>query len=940
MKSLSRALALAPLLFLACEDGPVQTYNPSPDGGEGRWNNSNAPGSSDPATQGFVNTVGGTNLQELCTGDQKAMRWADMVKEPIIPPNRAAGLDLSGGDTWEGLTIETAEKLNCQSENLGDVFGDGDQTNSWGDNYEVLVTYQVSNRKIVFMTLWPGYEGKMSFHSLDKAHTYEMGIQTQIRKDGKPFVLDWTGNGGKNFIDQSDELFRAIMATYAPSQPVDADGVTCSATGRCIKGNFGDVAYFYIPSLGWALWVDNMNAPQPTPSIPTRYDIDLAKVLPYAFAKPTLKLDSEGPIARAGKLGVAPNACTLKMGTTYGDFLKDCVQVNGDAKLDQEELNKLLGGISHGTERFHFNVNGVDVNFSDKTLPADDIVHDADRPSADDVATSFVVDQSTGGRFDNDYDVNGVRDLHGTGAIYKEYMRLVRTRLLAAKNIADGDPKQCLYPDVRPMNFDAKAFEANLPPWCTGFEGFVTPAPPTRVNDPNNLGADNALKVNKNFQLGMKLGHTKVTFCWDANGDVAKGYQFCTSGDVFPASFARALAVFGKGKVANMPTEALDVRFFFRQYFEALVKYMTVGDQNPVPDLTNIKLDSDDLFFDSIGSGQFELAEYVDRRFASKSQNPIDFVFEADVRNGIMDAYVYSRDLFRGEEALYTTVLEDQNDGLGQEHNALLTNIFGSPVLKNGWKDSKQGKSAYYCATHIDPSNCDEQLPPLDQNGAMLLDDMGRPILLPYPGAFGTTSFSLGATPVRIVQEYPEIQSAMVRIPLHVDPYNTKSQVLPPLNILIPWVPKQPGEGFPVALNGTLDKFIEASQLDMDGTTITANVDYNPVLDPTTHLPKKDGSIEFLAVETTDFLGDVFICQDERTHDLLKVRMYSPVATVLDWFASHPGSYQSCGMIIRYSPFGNFPDFISSINNGVRLGITQGGGYGRVVDVTLFVPGQ
>ena len=68
--------------------------------------------------------------------------------------------------------------------------------------------------------------------------------------------------------------------------------------------------------------------------------------------------------------------------------------------------------------------------------------------------------------------------------------------------------------------------------------------------------------------------------------------------------------------------------------------------------------------------------------------------------------------------------------------------------------------------------------------------------------------------------------------------------------------------------------------------------------------------------------------------------MYTPVANILDWLESHPGTYSACQMVIRYSPFGNYADYITSLTNGVRLGITQGGGFGRVVDVTLFVPGQ
>jgi hypothetical protein len=165
------------------------------------------------------------------------------------------------------------------------------------------------------------------------------------------------------------------------------------------------------------------------------------------------------------------------------------------------------------------------------------------------------------------------------------------------------------------------------------------------------------------------------------------------------------------------------------------------------------------------------------------------------------------------------------------------------------------------------------------------------------------------------------------------------ASMLPALNELIPWAPKQPGIGFPVALTGTLDKFIETSQIDFSGTTISANIDYDVVIDPTTMMPMGN-TIQFLAVETTDFLGEVFVCQDANTGDILGVRMYTTVASILQWLGQHPGAYDNCQMVVRYSPYGNYADYITSLTNGVRLNITQGGGYGRVVDVTLFVPGQ
>ena len=94
------------------------------------------------------------------------------------------------------------------------------------------------------------------------------------------------------------------------------------------------------------------------------------------------------------------------------------------------------------------------------------------------------------------------------------------------------------------------------------------------------------------------------------------------------------------------------------------------------------------------------------------------------------------------------------------------------------------------------------------------------------------------------------------------------------------------------------------------------------------------------AVETIDFLGDVFLCQDPVTGDLLRTRMYGSVQSLLDWIDGHPGVYDACGLLVRYSPYNNFPDYIISRTNGVIVGVTPGGGYGRVNDATLFTPGD
>jgi hypothetical protein len=66
--------------------------------------------------------------------------------------------------------------------------------------------------------------------------------------------------------------------------------------------------------------------------------------------------------------------------------------------------------------------------------------------------------------------------------------------------------------------------------------------------------------------------------------------------------------------------------------------------------------------------------------------------------------------------------------------------------------------------------------------------------------------------------------------------------------------------------------------------------------------------------------------------------MYTSVSTILTWIAAHPTVYDDCQLIMEYSPYENYLDYVNTLENGVRLSSTQGGGYGRIVDATLFDP--
>lgn len=1003
----SKSAALAGILAavasfgaLGCEDGPNQTYSPAPAGASNTWNNTGgnyvAPGSKD-----FGTLHGGTNANILCDGPTLAKTWANMDQQPITPPIGAAGLDLAGPDctptgstcSWNGLTIEQAEKILCQSTNAGDLFGDGNLANYWGDSGEVLAHYLVTTHKIDFLDLEPGYLGAITAQgcagTASDGHSYTFPVQVQVQKDNQNWEIDWAAPKGPT--DWRNEVTSAILCTYAPTLAHDPD---CNATGRCIQGSFGDVAYLYIPLVGVGLWIPSQSAPQPQPSIFAQVEMDLAKVTPFAAATPNLKIDAVGPTANAGVLN--PNGgspCTMQFGSTFGEFLSNCVKATGNATQDNAEYNKLIGGIIHNNERFFFNVTGVDLNFSDSHLQPTQVVTDTDLPQPDDVASEFSIDQSTVGAIMQDYthnDPTQKKDAHGNGLVYLQAARLAQQDLNTLMMAKD--------PNFKPHYIgDPACNDPHPAPGCTGLETIITTAPQALVTATQTLGgppstvtpqevttlvngglpagtdimdpnAPAALTIQR---LGMKPGTANVAFCPD-HAHLAN----CPStyrGLTFQTVQSRVLAILAGGDLANLPVEAQDVRFFFKEYVQALIQYLeaegvaTTTGKDPsavtIADIDAIVLNEYSLFFDSLGAGQFEQAEYIDRSTATDTAPPIDFVFSADVKHGIMNGYTFSRYLYRGETLMYTAMI-DGRDGkshpLGSQDTALLTNMFGSPVLRTGWKDhtgdSGSKYTAYYCATHNDPTPCKGERPPHDAQGNMLLDEEGNPLLSHYEGAFtgAVTPFTLGggqatSQPVAVALvkgqgdtgtgTFANIQSAYVEVPLHANPYDLTSG--PPVgggNVvekLVPWAPKQPGIGFPVALDGQRNKFISTYQMDLGGTQITANIDYDFKLDvngnPTT-------SLLFLAVETTDFLGDIFVCKDASTGDLLTARMYTSVSSVLEWITAHPGSYDACHLILQYSPYENYLDYVTSLSSGVRLGVTQGGGFGRIVDGTLFDP--
>jgi len=272
-----------------------------------------------------------------------------------------------------------------------------------------------------------------------------------------------------------------------------------------------------------------------------------------------------------------------------------------------------------------------------------------------------------------------------------------------------------------------------------------------------------------------------------------------------------------------------------------------------------------------------------------------------------------------------------------------------------------QGLTAEYCATHLDP-NCfaSGNLAPTDNLGNILKRANGEPMLAGYCGIWNPTPLALGTSNIKLINDdYSLTQqqlttTAEVSIPNYANPYDPTSALGTPIKVLVPWLPQQNGVGFPVATNGQQDIFVQTAELDFSGQVVVPVMDYLPVTVTPSGPDGGTGGTPYtaanvIAYESQDFLGEVFLCYDAasagnrggtgRPGDILRAHMYTSAAEILTWIGSHPGAQDSCVLIVRWSPFNNYPDYISSLANGVRLGIDQGSGAGRVTDLTVFTPG-
>ncbi len=973
--------ALSSFSLVGCEDGPNQTYSPAPAGAGDLFNDGKTGPSIDPGKADLGASFPGKSRQEVCSSEEKRAVWARMLSAPIEPPRKYAQIDMAGSDNWEGLTVEAAEKVNCQSTS------EGDGAVHWGDNAEVEFFYDVGTHIVQQMQLNIGYAGKMTMKGrqpggLDcynyndpnnvvvdptcphKGDTYEIGVGSVFKKNGKPFMINWEVGGGTEKEEHSSitELYDAAIATFSPSTKPDAD---CKVSRACLDlGDGGDgTAIFGFRPLA-VYFIMRQYVANPLPSTPFVIYNFFVKSEPYSNAPMELKLDAEGPVA-AAVLGPNNKNCAIRLGTTFQEFTDNCVNVSGDASIDKQNYAKLIGGRVHSFDDIYFNVVGVNNNF---TLKKDrfDVVKDSDLPAADDRVTEWIFDVRAKGAVANDLDVDGVSDQHGTGLVYREFARLAQNAIYDAL----GTPALS-----RRKLGDAACLSATPAANCTGLEGIQIPGPLLGAGtgwddlDAITWGLDSdGFSAPPYDSSSLTPGDPKLLF---GDGDY---------GSLWDTAYRHVIKVMGNGDVFRLPSDVRDRRFFFRHYSIALVKYMKaygVKRATTTPaDVANQQLDMENIFFEVSDFDSYDKVEYIDREFVDATHEPTNFDYGTDVKVGNQRETKWDRKMSRPERALYQAMLPDTTSPLGKIDNVRLTNMFGSPILTANWESAQ-------CAAG--PAPCRGNAAPYAE-----LDSDGLPLALDYKGSWGASIFHQGDSPVEIFGLLPDIQGAKVRLPHFADVYDLTSPVLETVEVLVPHLPKQPGVGFPVPLSGTRDKFVTSGNLDFEGNTSTYEIKYDwqtcgivqggtactggnagkaqyvcnagttpakadlsadtscVAVDST----KKDiycctgshpdtvqtMSIRVLAIDSRDFLGDVFVCQDPATMEILRARMYDSGQAILDWFNNHPGSVDACDVIVRFAPFNNYIDKIFARANGVTLDISKSQASGRVDDALLWDP--
>ena len=213
------------------------------------------------------------HLAPACQPAQQDDVLLQMKQAPITLPNHAALLDLYPCDA--GITLAQATYVLCAPTPEGSASGDDAGTFVWGDGVVLQFGPASGVRERLELI---DYAGTLSFESADHRSSYVIQLDAQVMKNGAPFSItgpatDGGVDGGLYAASSAafDELYRALVSTFAPSIALDPEGTTCVSTEKCTLTVLPDIISFSVMALGVTIW---------SQSIPIVTEIDLDAIPP------------------------------------------------------------------------------------------------------------------------------------------------------------------------------------------------------------------------------------------------------------------------------------------------------------------------------------------------------------------------------------------------------------------------------------------------------------------------------------------------------------------------------------------------------------------------------------------------------------------------------------------------------------------------------------
>lgn len=525
----------------------------------------------------------------ICSPGQAKAALDRLLQLPISPSHMFG--DSTGAD-FRGISLESMQRSYCDADFIGE--DEANTTVGWGSaqGYSVVVSYQKTTHRIDSFRLDTGYKGSLDFASrptsLDDPtkpnpagqHTYSIGVGRPVLRDGVPWTLRWmracTPTDPDCWEQQATEIFDALMYTFAPELP--STQTSCIKQQSCLTARSGSGAAFGVRPLGVYFFVPDLEANASAP----RYIFGSPlKLMPFSLADASLRLD--GSKITAVDLGQRRSTCELSLGTTFDTFVRDCASVSSDAKVNAELKAQLLRGLSRsiasgdGTTNAAPSPSGalsatwvLDLAGVRPSFPSERF--DETAPSGSAAANELVFDRWSSGKILNDYSADGsTLTFTGTGAVYREYTRLVQDFLHASTSpllpkLPLGDRRCLLAPGQ------------DAPTWrpaegCTGIEQLVSPADPSTTDDPRFKGTSTGaeLAARLGFSSALRPSDVIGVFCADPGT-----FKYCRVGEggLFSATRARAVAQLGGGAPVNLSDAVRDRKTYVRLWVKALIKHL------------------------------------------------------------------------------------------------------------------------------------------------------------------------------------------------------------------------------------------------------------------------------------------------------------------------------------------------------------------------------